>query len=171
MPGPTRQQARKPRNARYERDVEGARLDAEAAQLRSGGATYRQIAEAQGVDVSTAHARVFRAIAAVPVEAVNELRSVSGQRLDRAIARAYALAMADHPLVYRGQAVSGVFDRQVNIAALRELRQLDESRRKLFGVDVPAEVRVTVKDDMVEEIERLAAELGLNDAEMAQVNA
>lgn len=169
MTTPTRTRTRKPRAGTFERDTTQARIDADAASLRAGGATYRQIAEAQGCDLHTAHARVQRAIAAVPVEAVTELRLISGQRLDRAIAKAYSLAMADHPLVYRGRVVPGVLDRGPNIAALRELRMLDESKRKLFGTDVPQEVRLVVKDAMVDEIERLAAELGLDPSERAQV--
>jgi hypothetical protein len=141
----------------FTRTIEHARLDAEAAELRAMRLSYRAIAARQGVDVSTAHSRVKRALAAVPVEAVTELRQIEGDALDASM-RALQVIAQDATVSERDR-----------IAARRELRLCGESKRRLFGLDAPAEVRVTVSDTMTSEIERLAAELGLDDLNPARV--
>jgi AraC-like DNA-binding protein len=151
----------------FERTIVQAELDAQAAYLRASGLTFRQVAERMGCSKATAYQRVKRAIAATPVQSVQELRVIEAERLDVLAARLMAIALEDH---YKRAAGGGQYlDRGVNIAAIRELRMNSESRRRIFGVDAPEEIRVTVKDQLVDEIERLAQQLSLTDAEVAEV--
>jgi AraC-like DNA-binding protein len=151
----------------FEHDLEQAQLDAQAARLRSNRLTYPQIAEQMGCSVSTAYTRVKRALAAVPVEAVQELRRIDLADLDWQAQRLRLIVLEDH--YTRAAGGKEYLDRRVNIAALRELRLVNESRRKLLGTDAPAEVRLTVRDEIASEIERLSAELGLSDEELQEV--
>ncbi|GAB3802463.1 hypothetical protein GCM10028798_19660 [Humibacter antri] len=145
------------------RALSDAQKAAEAVRMRVTGMTYREIAVVQHVAVSTVHERVCRALAAVPVEAVNELRALELQRLDDLQARLTAIASASHPKVSRGRVITGVDDWGPVLRALGQLRQVSESRRKLLGLDAPAKVDLHVSDEMTAEIERLAAELGVTD--------
>jgi hypothetical protein len=158
----TKHPGRTPGRGTYETTIEDAETAAEAARLRSLGMTYRQIAAQQGVNVSTAHDRVARALAAVPVEAVATLRTVEVDRLDALTARLFVIATSEHVMVSHGRVLSGVKDLGPNLAAIRELRLISESRRKLLGLDAPIQHNVVVTDAMVAEIERLSAELGID---------
>lgn len=135
----------------FESSIEDMDKGREAAELRATGLSYREIGARQGVSGPTAYRRVKAALAAVPVEAVNELRTVEGSRLDILIRRAMLLVLADGG------------DPNVRLRAIEQVRRLSESRRRLFGIDVPAEVRVTVSDPVVSEIEALAALLEVQD--------
>lgn len=151
----------RPGTHRRERTVADAETDAEAARLRASGCSYAEIAKRQGCSVSTAHQRVARAIAAVPVEAVEELRQVELARLDTLIAKAFEVLNASHPLVSNGRRFDDLEDAAPILGALRELRALSESRRKLLGLDAPARQTVTViTEDVVDAaIRQLEAEL------------
>ena len=131
----------------FEGTPEAARLAAEAAELRAMRLSYRQIAERQGVSIATAHDRVKRALAAVPVEAVDQLRSVELEHLD-SLARVLLLITP---------ASSGA-TRTERIQAVRELRQISESRRKLLGLDAPTNINLLVTDQMQAEIDAMIAE-------------
>jgi hypothetical protein len=139
------------RNAQgeFETTIDDMNDAAEAARLRSMAMSYRQIAAAQNVTVATAHRRVKAALAAVPVEAVNELRRIHGEALDSSMRSLLLLAQ------------DTLGSRTERIAAYRELRQHQESYRRLFGEDAPQVVRVQVSDEITDEIERLARELGV----------
>jgi hypothetical protein len=154
---------RTPRSGEYERDTAQAEIDAEAARLRSQGMSYRRIGAEQSVSPSTAMERVKRAIAAVPVEAVNELRLTAGEQLDMLTVQAFRILATKHPMVSHGHVVPDVEDIGPKLAALRELRMLNESRRKLFGMDMPIKVDHTVTTDMERQILALAEELGAVD--------
>ena len=72
------------RNGRYARSLPVAQRDAEAAQLRTCGTSYREIAEPLGyASKGAAHDGVGRALAAVPADAVEQLRVLERARLDR----------------------------------------------------------------------------------------
>jgi ribosomal protein L29 len=163
-------QARTPRSGEFERDVEQARLDAEAAELRARGMSYRAIAKAQDVSASTAMERVKRAIAAVPVEAVEQLRLTAGEQLDALTRQAFAILVADHPLVSHGKVIPDAKDYGPKLRAIAELRRLNESRRKLYGIDSPVRVEHTVTTDMERQILALADELGALDPDSEDSN-
>ena len=152
-----------PHNAqgRFEMTIEQMAIDAEAARYRAQGLSYREIATVMACDVGTAHGRVKRALAAVPVENVTELRRVELERMDTLTMKLMAMASTDYPMVSHGRVIPGVKDLRTNLVAIRQLLDISESRRKLLGLDAPVQVRVTVTDEMTSEIERLAAELGV----------
>lgn len=169
----TRKPAARTRNTagEFERDLEQADLDRRAAELRALRMSYPAIAREMGCAVSTAEARVKRALASVPVEAVTELRRLELADLDDQARRWRLMASETHygrPVVYKGRVIERVVDKQPNIQALRELRLVGESRRRLLGIDAPEQKLLVVKDSIAQEIERLAEELGLTDAEKAQ---
>jgi predicted DNA-binding protein YlxM (UPF0122 family) len=145
-----------------ESTVDDAQNAADAARLRAIGLSYRQIAERQGVSQSTAYDRVKRALAAVPVEAVRELRQVELERLDMLVAKAWQVLEDTHPYVTReGKVLEDLEDAGPVLQAITTLQRLSESRRKLLGLDAPTRTEITVTDQMTAEIERLAAELGV----------
>jgi DNA-binding Lrp family transcriptional regulator len=154
---------RTPQSGEFERDTEQARLDADAAELRSRGMSYRAIAKAQDVSPSTAMDRVKRAIAAVPVEAVEHLRSTAGEQLDALTRTAFTILMTKHPMVSHGKVIPDVEDYGPKLRAIAELRRLNESRRKLYGIDSPVRVEHTVTTAMEQEILALAAEFAVVD--------
>ena len=127
----------------------------EAARMRSMRMSYPQIAKAQGCSQSTAYRRVQAALAAVPVEAVTELRAISGTELEW-IAQQLRLAVADTKA-----------SRSERTAALRELRLTNESYRRLTGQDIPVTQRIEVSDGWMSEIARLEAELAIGAPEGA----
>jgi hypothetical protein len=89
-------------------------------------------------------------------------------RLDELIRQAYRILLATH---YKsstsGKLVIGpdgtpLRDPEPVLAAIRELRMLGESRRKLLGLDAPTRQRVEIiSEDMIDqEIMRLEAKIG-----------
>lgn len=70
-------------NSRADRRLTSKERQAKALELRTGGASYDQIAQVLGLSSKqSAHALVKRAIDAIPHEAVAELRAVELARLD-----------------------------------------------------------------------------------------
>lgn len=137
------------------------RNDAAAAEHRAQGRSYPQIAELMQCSVSTAYMRVQRAIAAVPVEAVGELRAVECARLDAVIAKLWDVVHADHPYISNGRRFADVQDAGPVISALAGIVRASESKRRLLGLDAPAKQVVTVvtEDAVDAELRRLEAEL------------
>lgn len=144
-----------------ERTITTAEQDSTAAHMRAEGRTYRAIAEALGCSVGTAYAGVARAIAAVPVEAVTELRQIESARLDAVIARLWDVVHADHPYFSQGRRFEDVQDAGPVISALLGIVRASESKRKLLGLDAPARQTITVitEDAVDAELRRLEAEL------------
>jgi len=132
--------------ARYERTEEQAQIDTEALRLRSRGYTYQQIADQMDCSKPTAYARVQRALAAIPAEAVDEYRRLEGERLDG------LLAIATH------QAFS-----KNSLHAIDRCLAIMDRRAKLLGLDAPIKTEVITLDYIQQEIQRLEAELGNND--------
>jgi hypothetical protein len=134
--------------ARYERTEEQANIDTEALKLRSRGYTYQQIADQMDCSKPTAYARVQRALAAIPAEAVEEYRRLEGERLDGLLAIATHQAFAKNSL-YAIDRCLAIMDR----------------RAKLLGLDAPTKHEVLTLDAVTAEIQRLEAQLGdTNDA-------
>jgi Sigma-70, region 4 len=148
-----------------ERDITNAETDEKAARLRAQGCTYPQIAQVMGCTVSTAWKRVQRAIAAVPVEAVGELRAIECQRLDAVIARLWGVVHADHPLVSHGRRWDDLQDAGPVLQALHGIVRASESKRKLLGLDAPSRsvVEVITEDVVDAELRRLESEMAALD--------
>jgi len=134
--------------ARYERTEEQANLDTEALTLRSRGYKYQQIADQMGCSKPTAYARVQRALAAIPAEAVEEYRRLEGDRLDTLL----NIAM------YEAQTRKSMY-------AIDRVLSIMERRAKLMGLDAPTRTEVISYDHITAEIMRLERELGVQDAD------
>lgn len=154
-----------------ERTIRTAKRDAEAAHLRAEGLTYPQIAAHLGCAVSNAYAAVQRAIAAVPVEAVIELRQIECDRLDMIIAKLWDIANAEHPVLYLGEKVEGVSDSGPVMTALGGIMRASESKRRLLGLDAPSRQTITViSEDVIDaELRRLEEEIAERDRVAAGV--
>lgn len=129
--------------------MEELRHEAEALNLRSVGYTYRRIAEAQQVNVSTAHRRVTRALdRLVPVDKVEQVRRIEAEGLEAAKVRVMEkLAVVDDPDVL-GRLVGS-------------LVKLSDRYSRLLGLDVPVtqHLKVSAEDDLDREIAELMEEL------------
>ena len=128
----------------YERTLDTALLDTEALELRGAGLTYREIAARQNCDPSTALRRCTRALAAVPYEAVSEVRQMECQRLDSLTAAVWSKAM------------------EGNLRAVDTVLRIMKRRSEMLGLDEPTRraVEVITPDLIGAEIARLEAELG-----------
>jgi hypothetical protein len=131
--------------------VQLAKDEREALQLKIGGASYARIGEHQGVNGSTAYRRVQNGLAGITLAPATELKMIEDQRLDALIAASWPVAMKQGA-------------RQIE--AVREVRRLSESRRKLHGLDAPSRraVEVLTEDGFAAVIAHLEADLALNDA-------
>ncbi|MFD0053032.1 hypothetical protein ACFVHR_04810 [Streptomyces sp. NPDC127168] len=121
---------------------------AHAAQLRADnpGMTYQQIADAVGYsNKGDCWRAVQRCREAVLREAGADLVASEAQLLDDLFVSAMEILERDHVMVSHGRIVKDdtgtpLLDDGPRLAALRELRAIRESYRKLHGVDQPAKV-------------------------------
>lgn len=120
--------------------------DADASRLRSEGKTYQQIADELGYhDRGHAWRGIQRARRAILREPAAELIQVESARLDELYVTALDILERDHVTVSNGRVMyddegNPLLDDGPKLAALRELRQIRESFRKLHGLDQPAKV-------------------------------
>lgn len=129
-----------------------------ALELRKAGASYRAIGATLGVSEAQAHRDVQDALARLAeleLTSAAELRALEMARLDDLALTAARILAATHPLVSGGKVLSGftsegkpigLTDDGPKLAAIRELRLISESRRKLLGLDAPAKVAPTNPD-------------------------
>lgn len=160
------------KEARFTRDPEAAKRDAEACDLRTKGWTYRRIAAHFGVDGATAYRMIERALQEIVREPAETLRTLLLERLDAELVRlneleeiTRAILERHHVTVSNGQVVRlngdpilddapvlQAVDRMLKIDEQR--RKNDESRRKLLGTDAPSRVSVEA-EQLGREISRL----------------
>jgi hypothetical protein len=146
------QDARSSATGEYVPSIDTARLDAEAAELRTQGYTLQQIADTQGIAVSTAHKRINRALDAVRSEPGERLQELELARLDALTREAVGVLQRNHVVVSHGKIITTVDpdtgkavplrDDGPTLQAIETLRRLSESRRKLLGLDAPASLSV-----------------------------
>ena len=147
-----------------------------ALQLRAAGITFEQIKEQLGYKTRAAAVQdVQRAMAITVGEPAADLRALEAARLDMLWIRAMQVLSRSHVTVSNVKIVTldgkPLNDDGPILAAIRELRQLSESRRKLFGLDAPARVEVISDDAVDNEIRRLTEELNRAAAEQATGSA
>lgn len=122
------------------------RVDIQAAELRGQRLTYREIADHMKCDVRTAYDRVQRAMSNGLVDDPAVSRQLERERLDRMYRTAEKVSKATHYAMAHGKVVhhpvtgDPLLDPTVNLAAVREMRQVAESLRKLDGLDAPTRV-------------------------------
>ncbi len=113
-----------------------------AVAMRGAGRSYRQIAEIEGVSLSTAHSRVQRALLVTIREPAEVVRELELARLDALAVVAMAALAEFVPMRSRGNRVLHpvtrveVRDWAHNLAAVDVLVRISERRAKLLGLDV-----------------------------------
>lgn len=136
---------------RFITTIDHDELAARAARLRADHPemTYQQIAEAVGYShKSEAWRAVQKCRQAVIQKAGAELISAEAAQLDDLFVAALEVLERDHVLVSHGKVVYGadgkpLLDDGPKLAAIREMRQIRESYRKLHGLDQPTQVAVS----------------------------
>lgn len=134
---------------RFLRTVHTVERDAAAAQLRSEGATFKQIAEQLGYcDKGEAWRAVQRALLMVVKEPAERLRQVEAAKLDELYVEALEVLERDHVMVSHGRIVYGddgqpLLDDGPKLAAVDRLMKVRESYRRLFGLDAATKTEVT----------------------------
>ena len=129
----------------FVRTEEQALIDTEALRLRSQGMGYREIALAQGVDTSTAHRRVSRALGEIPQTIADEYRALELSRLD-------ALQVAIWETALEG-----------DYKAIRAVLDIMTKRSKWLGLDLVRTSTGTLDytlQEIQDEIAKLERELG-----------
>lgn len=131
---------------RFAPNFETAQRDGEAARLRMRGKTYQEIADTLGyASKGSAHDAVARAIRAARVGPTQEAIEVEAGRLEALYEEALGVLEREHVTVSNGRVVvddtgATIPDDGPRLAAIRELRAIRESYRKLLGLDQPAKV-------------------------------
>jgi hypothetical protein len=164
------------------RRVQVALRRAKVLQMRAAGASPLQIMQAFPDDYRTEAAvyqDIQRAMLQVVQEPAADRRALENARLDMLWVRAMQVLSRTHVTVSHGKIVyvttvtaDGIQETPLQddgpvLAAIRELRQISESRRKLNGLDAPTQVQV-INDDLIDaEIRRLTEELGRAEAAQA----
>jgi len=133
-----------PTQATADRAAEAARLKAENPRM-----TYQQIADAVGYqDKTGAWRAINRCREAVIREAGAELIAAEASHLDDLFVAALEVLERDHVVVSHGRVVTGadgnpLLDDGPKLSAIREMRMLRESFRKLYGLDQPTKTEVS----------------------------
>jgi hypothetical protein len=145
-------------NGRFTRNLTTAERDAEAVRLRSTGMPLDEITRTLGYASNGAtHDGIGRTLASVAQPAADAYRALEDVRLDAALAKAFQVLHADHPLVSQGRRFNDLQDAGPVLAAIREIVRISARRSALHVLDAPTRSRVEVlTESMVDaEIERL----------------
>jgi len=164
----------KPRggNGRFTRSVDTAERDALAARLRARDMSFREIAQKLGyANESGACKAVARALAAVPVQDVAQLRALELERLDELSRRLWKVFDTKYPLVTDGPQLvdkTGAYveDPKPLLTVVDRLLRISERRAKLLGLDAAPAARV----DVITEETALAVAAVL-EAQLAELRA
>ncbi|MCF3101436.1 hypothetical protein IPZ58_07560 [Streptomyces roseoverticillatus] len=126
---------------------ESARRDAEAAELRARGMSYRRIAAELGIDVHTAHDAVERALKAIVQEPAEKVRALELERLDLLYERAVQVLERRHVTVSQGRIVregdQPLQDDGPVLQAIDRLLKIQERRARLLGLDAATKANVS----------------------------
>lgn len=137
-----------------DRAAEAARLKAENPRL-----TYQQIAERVGYqNKATAWRAIQRCREAVVQAAGEELFAAEAAHLDDLFVAALEILERDHVTVSHGKIITDehgepLLDDGPKLSAIREMRMLRESFRKLYGLDRPIKVDATVHEVTQQDLE------------------
>lgn len=133
---------------RFDRDIDTAERDAEAARLRTRSWTYQQIAAELGMSQSAAHAAVKRVLQETVQEPAEDLRKLELDRLDdmaqvvTKVLEKHHITVSNGKVVYLGD--KPLEDNAPILAAVDRLLKIQERRAKLLGLDIPVKQEVNV---------------------------
>lgn len=171
---PTRRANPRPRSGKgkFIQNAETAQRDADACRLRTRGLSFDQIAEQLGfASRGHAHNAVERALNTVRAEAAIGLLELEAERLDDLTRHAQRILQSRHLVATASGKVAvdpatgePLRDYGPAIQAINSLRQISESRRKLYGLDKPAKFEVRNIDDTDAKLQELADEMAAMDA-------
>ena len=153
---------------RYTDSLEGAERDAAAARLYREVRNYQKVADELGYSSKgDAWRAVKRCRSEVRQQAGAELIAVEAAELDQLYVRALDILDRDHVTVSQGRVMKDdnglpLLDDGPKLAAIREMRSIRESYRKLLGLDAATKTEATVttvpQDAELQERVRLAKE-------------
>lgn len=136
-------------SAKDARDLSLREREARVLELRKAGLTFKLIAERVGYKTESAAYRAFqRGMQATIQQPADELRALELERLD-------AMLAALWPFVLKGRGY-----------AVEKALMIQDRRARYLGLDAPRRTESTVSVELVAQIEQLAAELGVVDAEV-----
>jgi hypothetical protein len=136
-------------NHKFEYTLSAAERDAKAAELRAQGWTYPDIAKELGYyDRSHVWRQLQLAKKRVLKEPVENLISVEMQQLDALYVAALEILEKEHVAISQGKVMKDdagnpILDDGPRLAAIREMRMLRESFRKLYGLDAEKKVNIS----------------------------
>jgi hypothetical protein len=163
-PTPRQTDATRGPDGKYIRSPETAERDAYAASLRAKGYSYRAIGAEMGVEATTAHEAVQRALRDIVQEPAEDAKRLELERLDEQLLRYDGMrAMVMRTLENRHYTVSSgkliclddepLEDDGFVLQAADRLRQIEESKQKaaerrarLLGLDAPQRVSVEAEN-------------------------
>lgn len=138
---------------RYQRTLENAQRDAQAAELYSQGHTYQEIATQLEITKWAAIRAVQRAVRAVVQGPGEEVLKLHIDRLEYLYSAALDILETDHVVVSHGKVITmpdpetgeekPLIDSGPKLAAIREARASLESFRRLTGLDQPSKVNLS----------------------------
>jgi hypothetical protein len=147
--------------------VDAADTDARCLELRRAGLSYRDIARTVGLSVANVHGRVTRGLDRTRREPADGLRELELDRLDVLQVVLTQVLRREHVTISGGKVVQDEDGRSYRddgpvVAAAQALVRVQESRRRLLGLDAPAKVEakiltVDVMDARIAELESLLA--------------
>jgi Sigma-70, region 4 len=156
--------------------VTAADLDGCCTSLRASGLSYREIGRQLGISPANAHKRVSRALDRTRREPAAGLRELELERLDALQAALTTVLRRQHVTISAGKVVLDTdgqpyLDDGPVVAAAQALVRVQESRRKLLGLDEPARADVTARIHAeVYSVGALERELERLDAELAELD-
>lgn len=141
--------------------LEGAERDAAAARMRAERKSYSDIARELGyADHTGAMRAVSRALKAVPVEAVEDLRAQQAELLDLAQRRILEVLAKHKPTINMGKRYDDVDDDAQVIQAANALVRIEERRARLFCLDSQPKSEADGDGLIDRDIEQLLARMG-----------
>lgn len=133
-------------HGQYIRTPETAARDAQAAELRAQGWTFKRIAEELGyADRSGARLAIRRALTDIVKGPAEKLLAIHMERLETLYEAAMEVMEEDHVVVSHGRIVTGedgqpLKDNGPKLAAIREARSTLDAFWNLAGMKKPAKV-------------------------------
>lgn len=134
---------------RFTDSIDTAERDAEAARLYRQYRNYQRVADELGLgNKGNAWRAVNKCRETVRKQAGEELIAVEAAELDELYVQALEVLERDHIHVSQGRVVKDdngtpLLDDGPKLAAIRELRNIRESYRKLYGLDAAAKAEIT----------------------------